>query len=329
MMRRRRFIACASGAICAIGLAVPVIASDSPAVIGYLTGGDVRARADLLQAFRDEMRDLGYREGEHYRLEARGAAGKFDILPQLSRELLELRPRVLLASTSPGALEAKRATSTVPIVMVSVGDPVGLGIVTNLARPTGNVTGLTNSTVELPGKRLELLRELLPDARRVAVLVNPEDDNAPLQIARTQEAAAVLGLELDPIARIAGHSDVEPAFAAAVQAGATAAIRLVDPLTSVLRKEIVGAAIKYRLPTVFAFREDAEAGGIAAFGARQSDSYRRAAYFVHRLLSGASPSDLPVERPIRFELVINLATARTLGVRVPDAVVARADEVIE
>lgn len=298
-------------------------------LIGYLSGGELTARKAWLAAFHAGMRELGYVEGEDYRLEARGAAGKFETLPALAQELLAMQPRVILASTTPGALAAKNATRTVPVVFVAVGDPVGAGVVSNLARPSGNVTGLSNSSVELPGKRLDLLKDLLPDAKRVAVFVNPDDANAGLQIARTKEAAAALGLELAPFHPIRRAEDLDAGFEAALRAGAQAVLRLVDPLSGPLRRRTADLALKYRLPVVYAFREDALAGGLASYGTSQAEVYRRAASFVHRILTGTPTGEIPVEQPTRFELVINLKTAKAFGLSLPEAVLARADEVIE
>jgi putative tryptophan/tyrosine transport system substrate-binding protein len=309
----------------------PAIAQTPPTIarVAYLTGGALSERAAWLDALRDALRDHGYREGENLLLETRGAGGRFDMLPELARELLAWRPHVLLTSTTPAALAAKRATTTVPIVVLAVGDPIGVGLVSNLARPTENVTGLSNATGELPGKRLQLLKELMPSLNRAAVIVNPNDQNAAGQIERTQAAARELGITLDPMVSLRSAADLEVGFARIIESGAPAALRLVDPLTSALRRDTIQLASRHRVPVMFAFREDVEAGGLMAYGAVQQEQYRRAAYFVHRLLTGASPGDLPVELPTRFELLINLRTARGLGLLVPPSLLARADEVIE
>lgn len=297
--------------------------------IGYLTGGDPASRTALLAELRRGLRELGYQEGETFDLEIVGAKGRFEDLPALARRLAESRPDVILASTTPGALAAKAATPTVPIVFVAVGDPVGVGLVGNLARPEANVTGLSNATVELPAKRLQFLKDLLPSLKRAAIFVNPNDENAELQIARTREGAARLGIEIDPVAAIRGEADLEPAFRRAVDAGAQAAVRLIDPLSSVLRVETTRLAARHRLPVIYGFREDVLAGGLIAYGPNQGALYHRAAHFIARILQGTRPDELAVERPSRFDLVINLASARALGVAVPDSILALADEVIE
>lgn len=297
--------------------------------IGYLTGGDPASRTALIGELLRGLRELGYREGESFELEIVGAKGRFDDLPALARRMVDTQPDVILASTTPGALAAKAATTTVPIVFVAVGDPVGVGLVSNLARPEGNVTGLSNATVELPGKRLQFLKDLLPSLKRAAVLVNPEDENAELQIARTREAAAQLGIDVDPVAPVRGAADLEPAFRRILDAGAQAAVRLIDPLSGILRADTMRLAAQYRIPVAYAFREDVLAGGLIAYGPDQGALYHRAAYFIHRILRGARPDELAVERPSRFELLINQRTARALGLVIPESILARADEVIE
>lgn len=316
----------------ALTLALPAAAlaqARQPARIAYLTGGDPASRTVLIEQFRLGMRDYGLAEGEGFQLEIAGAKGRFEDLPALARQLLDGQPDVLIASTTPGALAAKAATSKVPIVFVAVGDPVGVGLVSNFARPTGNATGLSNATVELPGKRLELLKDLLPSLRRAAVFVNPNDENADLQIDRTREAAAQLQVEIDPIVPIRSSDELEPAFRRAVNAGAGAAVRLIDPLSAVLRADTTRLAVLYRLPVVYAFREDALAGGLISYGPDQGALYRRVAYFVTRILRGAQPSELAVEQPSKYELIVNLQAARALGIGVPESLIARADEVVE
>jgi putative tryptophan/tyrosine transport system substrate-binding protein len=309
-----------------------VAAAQAPppvARIGYLTGGELSTRGAWLDVLRAGLREHGWREGENLVLEMRGAGGRFERLPELARELLVWDPHVLLVSTTPAALVAKQATATVPIVILAVADPVGVGLVSNLARPSENITGVSNASGELPGKRLELLHQLLPSARRVAVIVNPDDPNAQVQMTRSREAATQLGIELAPIVPLRSLAELDAAFRLATEGGAQAALRLVDPLASIARRDTVSAAAAHRLPVVYAFREDVEAGGLIAYGTVQAEQYRRAAYFAHRLLTGASPQELPVELPTRFELLINLRTAQALGITVPPTLLARADEILE
>lgn len=311
-------------------LACPALAAEPRfARIAYLTGGDLAARKPWLDALRAGLADYGYREGRNLALNLRGANGRFDQLPDHLGELLAARPDVLVVSTTPGALAARQAAPSVPIVFVSVGDPLAVGLVDNLARPGRNMTGLTNSTIELTGKRLQVLKQALPDLRRAALMVNPDDPNAAIQVASSSAAAAELGVELVAQRPIRDVADLRPAFAEARALGAQAALRLVDPQAGSLRAATAGLAFEFGLPVMYAFREDAEAGGMLSYGASQAEGYRRAASYVHRILAGANPGDLPVEGPSVFELVVNLRSARALGVDLPRDFLARADVVIE
>jgi len=206
---------------------------------------------------------------------------------------------------------------------------VGAGIVQSLARPGGNITGITNIVAELAGKRLELLKEMVPGASCIAVFVNPDSQNAPLQLRSAQAAAVRLGIELRPVLEIRKPADLEPAFAAAVRAHASAAIRMVDPLVFMLREPTAALAIKHHLPVIYPSREDVEAGGLVAYGTNVPEQYRQAAGLIDKILKGARPADLPVLQPTRFELVINGKTARALGLQIQQALLPRADEVIQ
>lgn len=325
----RRLLALAACLALIVAAAPTAVAQQRLARIVYITGGDPATRTQWIEQFHEGMREFDGRDGATYRLEVIGAKGRFADLPGLVQAALERKPDVVLVSTTPASLAVKAATTSVPVVFVAVGDPMGVGLVSSIARPEGNVTGLTNSSVELPGKRLQLLAELIPGLRRVAVLVNPEDENASLQIERTREVADRLGIILDPIAPIRNTVDMEPAYRSAVDGGAQAAVRLTDPVATQLRPQTIRLAAAYRLPTIYAFREDVTGGGLIAYGTDQSAIYRRAAYFVTKILRGASPGELPVEQPTRFELVVNVRTARDLGLSVPDSILARSDEVIE
>ena len=266
----------------------------------YLTGGSIDSRRSWIDALLSGLAQLGYRRGETLDFDAIGADGQFDRLPALAAEAVRRAPDVLAVSTTPGVRAAMAATTTIPIVMVAQGDPLGMGIVTSLSRPGGNVTGLSNATVELAGKRLEIIKELVPQSRRIAALVNPDDPNAASQIANARRAAETLRIELAPIVPLRAAVDVEEAVAAAVHAGATAAIRMVDPLTSIVRPALQQAAARHRLPMIYLFREDVEAGGLIAYGANQAQLYRQAARLVHRVLQGTKPSELPVELPATY-----------------------------
>jgi putative tryptophan/tyrosine transport system substrate-binding protein len=295
--------------------------------IGYLTGGSAAARVPFLAAFKQGMQERGYVERRNLVLEARFADGKFEQLPSLARELIAQKPDLLFVSTTPASLAAKAATATVPIVFVGVADPLGVGLVQNLARPGANITGITNIVAELTGKRLALLKEIVPRASRIALLINPDDPNASIQIRSARDAAQTLGIQLDPVLNVRRATDLEPAFAAAVRAGASAALRMVDPTTSMLRAQTTEIAAKHRLPVMYPFREDVEAGGLVAYGTSLPDQYRQAATFVDKILRGAKPSDLPIERPTKFDLVVNVKAARALGLAIPPSLLVQAEQI--
>jgi putative ABC transport system substrate-binding protein len=297
--------------------------------VGYLSGGGEVAQQPLLAAFRRGMQTLGYAEGPSYSFEARYAEGRFERLAALAEDLIGRNPNVLLVQSTPANLAATAATPSVPIVMVGVADPVGVGLVPNLARPGGNITGITNLGAELAGKRREILKELIPSLSKAAVMINPGDPNAHLQIASAKAAAEKLSVTLDPVVEIRSANDLQGAFAAAVSAGAGAALRMIDPLESALRRPTAALAVEHRLPIMFPFREAVELGGLVSYGTNLLDQFRQAATLVHKIFNGAKPADLPVEQPSRFELVINLKTAKALGIEVPLFFQQRADEVIE
>ena len=213
--------------------------------------------------------------------------------------------------------------------MYRVADPVGNGLVPSLARPSGNITGITHIVAELTGKRLELLKEIVPSASRIAVLVNSDDPNATVQIQNAEAAARTLGVKLQPVLTVRGAGDLKRAFEAISRSGAAAALRMVDPTGGSLRARTVELAARHRLPVMFVFREDVEAGGLVAYGASLPVQYRQAATFVHKILRGARPGDLPIEQATNFELVLNLKTAKALGLTIPPSLLLRADQVIE
>ena len=282
---------------------------------------------DLLKAVREGFRNLGYVEGRTIILEVRWAEGRYERLPALATELVQLSVDVLVAFTTPGALAAKSATSKIPVVMVMVGDPVGSGLVASLARPGGNLTGLSLLNPELHGKRLELLRDILPRVSRVAILTNPGNPIHAVFWKETQAAAQALALQLQ-LVEVRGPEDFAGAFAAAVGGHAGAIIAFDDPLTLGYSTQIVALAAKNRLPVIYGFREFPEVGGLMSYGANRRDLYRRSTVFVDKILKGSKPADLPVEQPTKFELVINLKTAKQIGLTIPPNVLARADKVI-
>jgi putative ABC transport system substrate-binding protein len=287
-------------------------------------GEDTTSMKPLLE----RLRELGYDEGKNMTFEYRSAEGRSERLPQLAMELVRGRPDVLIAGFGTlTAQAAKAATLTVPIVFTSVGDPVGAGLVASLGRPGGNVTGLSGLT-EVGGKHLQLLRELSPGKEVIAVLVNPETPFARLALKEIKTAAEANRIRL-VILEARTAEQVPRELQAAVTAAAGGLLVLGDPLTYSLRREIADLSAKFRLPAVYPSREWVEAGGLMSYGADRRQMYRRAAEYVDKILKGAKPGDLPVEQPTKFELVINLKTAKALGLTIPPSLLQRADQVIE
>ncbi len=296
--------------------------------IGTLWGNSISTSAHLLEAFRRGLRELGYVEGQNIAIEHRSAEGKWERLPDLAAELVRLKVDVIVTAGTPTALAAKQATRMIPIVMAFTADPIESGLVASLARPGGNVTGLSGMDTELGGKRLQLLKQVVPGASRVAVLSNPTNPYIGLVLRGTEAAARVLGVQLQPL-EIRAPEDIERAFEAAIKGDANALTVVEDVLIFTHRARIAALAAKSRLPAIYSFRESVEAGGLMSYAANLADSYRRAAIYVDKILKGAKPADLPVEQPTRFELVINLKTAKALGLTIPQSVLIRADQVIE
>jgi putative tryptophan/tyrosine transport system substrate-binding protein len=316
------------------GLLVAPRAADAQPVgkvhrIGYLGSGSSTSNPHLPGAFRQGLRELGWIEGQNIVIEYRFAEGRLDRLPALAAEVVRMKVDIIAASPTPAALAAKNATGTIPIVFTSVPDPVGLGLVASLARPGGNVTGLTYSVgFNIFGKDLELLKEAVPKARRVAVLANPASPSGPLTISEITGAARSLGLQL-LLLEARGPDDFEGAFTAMAKERVGALFVVTDPAFIPHRARLVDLTAKNRLPSIFTQREDAEAGALMSYGPSLSDIYRRAATYVDKILKGAKPADLPVEQPTKFELVINLKIARALGLTIPPSLLQRADDVIQ
>ena len=284
---------------------------------------------ELLGAFRQGLRELGWIEGQNLVIEHRFAEGRAERFPDLAAALVRLRVDVIVTSSGePAILAAKRATTTTPIVMAISGDPVETGLVASLARPGGNVTGLTILATEVAGKRLELLKEAVPRASRVAVLWNAAYPGKAFELRETQAAARVLGVSLWPV-EVREPNDLPGAFSAIARAGPDALITFADPLTNTERRRIVDFAVRNRLPMISAVRPFADEGGLMTYGPNIADMCRRAATYVDKILKGAKPADLPVEQPTKFDLVINLKTAKALGLTIPPSVLLRADRVIE
>ncbi len=298
-----------------------------PYRIGFLGNSTAVLEANLVGPFREGLRDLGYVEGRNVVIEYRWAEGKYERFPALIAELIALKVDVIVTAGTPATLAVKKATTSIPLVMVAVGDPVGTGILPSLSHPGGNITGLTSISPELEGKRLELLREVVPNISHIAVLWNAA---SPLQVIaekQTQAAAQVLRMKVLSLG-VRTKEEIEDAFARIVKERPGALLVLADRLFLQHRARIMDFAAQQRLPGVHAYRELVEAGGLMSFGPSYADMHRRAAYFVDKILKGAKPADLPVERPATFELVINLKAAKALGLAIPQSVLLRATEVI-
>ena len=295
--------------------------------IGFLFFGSLGPSREL-DAFRQGLRELGYTEGQNIAIEYRFAGGRAERLPELATELVRLEPDVLVTPGTPASLGGKRATSTIPIVFAGVADAVGAGLIANLARPGGNITGLTSISAELGGKRLELLKEVAPRASRVAVLYNPADRSNVLVLKELQKSAPALGLTLQPL-EVRGPGEFEGAFVAMTRQRAHALFGAAGVLTTEHRKALVDLAAKRRIPAMWGERQFVEAGGLMSYAVNFYDQVRGAAIYVDKILKGAKPGDLPVEQPTKYELVINLNAARTLGLTIPPSLLLRADQIIE
>jgi len=297
--------------------------------VGYLGNSSPSLEVDLLDAFRQGLREFGYTEGQNIIIEYRWAEGKYDRFPDLLADLVRLKVDAIVTAGTPGALAAKRATKTIPIVMAVAGDAVGTKLVDSLAHPGGNVTGSTTIVQELEGKRLELLKEIVPRLSRVAMLSNPANPLNPIILKQTQLAARALRLRLEPIVEVKGVSELERAFATISKVRPDALIMIADRFLLAERTRIVEFAEKRRLPTMYPYSEMVKDGGLMSYSPSYPDLFRRAAKYIDKILKGAKPGDLPVEQPTTFELVINIKTARALGLTIPQSLLLRADQVIE
>jgi putative tryptophan/tyrosine transport system substrate-binding protein len=324
-MRRRDFISAVGGTVVMWPLAGRAQQPQRTWRIGILAS--TSASSPPHAAFRQSLRDLGYVEGQNLIVEHREAASTSGSMPSLAAELVKLKVDVILASGSQATRAVMQNTTDIPIVMIST-NPVGLGFVASLARPGGNVTGLSLQAPEVSGKRLELLKQIVPGIARVALLWNPNDPGAAFSLKETQAAAATLALEVQVLETPDGNA-FDDAFQAAIKEGAEAVIPLPAPLMDTNGKRIAEFALKHRLATMYFSDVLPRAGGLVSYGVSLIDVYRHAANYVDRILKGAKPADLPVEQPTKFQMVINLKTAKALGLTVPPAILARADEVIE
>jgi ABC-type uncharacterized transport system substrate-binding protein len=295
--------------------------------IGYLDGTSPSARNELVAAFKDRLRELGYAPSQ-YVLDSRYAEGYDARLPELAADLVRGKPDVIVAVGPPPALAAARATSTIPVVFVGVGDPVGTGLVPSLARPPGNVTGITLLAVELAAKRLQILKEAVPRAGRVTIIWNPANPANAREFKEAQAAAPSLNVTLLPV-ELHSPDELDAVLNEASRNRADAVWVVSSPATFLNRPRIVGYMAQHRLPAICARREYALSGCLVSYGPSYADHFRRAAVFVDKILKGAKPADLPVEQPTTFELVINLKTAKALGLTIPQSLLGRADQIIE
>jgi ABC-type uncharacterized transport system substrate-binding protein len=329
VINRRTFLA-GTGAVL---LAAPLAAEAQPAgkifQIGYLGNSTPSVEATLIGAFRQGLRENGYVEGKNVVVHYRWAEGRIETFPALAAELVHLKVDVIVASGTPASLAAQRATKTIPIVVAAVGDAVKVGLVPSLARPGGNVTGLSTLYPDLEGKRLEVLRELVPKVGRVSVLMNPANPFTAVAWKETQAGGAKLGLTLHP-AEVETVDAFEGVFADIVKTKPDALVVIADrPFLISNRKRIVAFAAQHRLPAMYPYREFVEEGGLMVYGPNFADMFRRTGRYIDRILKGAKPGDMPMEQPTRFELVINGKTAKALGLTIPPSLLLRADEVIQ
>jgi putative ABC transport system substrate-binding protein len=329
-MKRRQFITLLGGAVVVWPLAARAQQVGKVARIGYLGTSSPSLERQLVDAFRQRLRELGHVEGENIAIEYRWAEGRDDRLPSLAAELVRLKPDVIVTSGTPGTLAAKQATNTIPIIFASSGNPVQGGLVASYARPGGNVTGFTILGPDLEGKRLELLKETVSGLSRIAVLWNPTNPGLTAGYYQQMRAAATaLGVTVQPATEVRRADDLKNAFSAIASEHPHALFVLADRLLLAYRMQIVNFAATNRLPGMYPYREYVDAGGLMSYAPSDIDLFRRAAGYVHRILQGTKPANLPVEEPTKFELVINVKVAKAIGLDVSPTLLARADEVIE
>jgi putative tryptophan/tyrosine transport system substrate-binding protein len=325
-MRRRELMLLLGGAAISWPRALRAQQKAMP-VIGVLSANSASASSSI-GAFRQGLSETGYVEGQNLAIEYRWAEGDYDRLPALAADLVGRKVDLIMASNPPAALAAKNATSTIPIVFRGGADPVGDGLVASLARPGGNLTGVSFVPNELTAKRLELLSELVTQAGVIALLMNPNNASAERVIRDVQEAARTKGLQLH-VLKASSESEIDTAFASLVQLHAGALVVGGDPFLSSRREQLVALASRHAVPSIYAWREFAAAGGLISYGSSLTTANRLVGIYAGKILKGAKPADLPVQQPTKFELVINLKTAEALGITVPQSMLMRADEVIE
>jgi putative ABC transport system substrate-binding protein len=326
-MRRRAFITLLGGAAVAWPLSARAQQTAKRPIVGFLGDSTPLAESERAAAFARRLHDLGWIEGRAIAIEYRWADGRSDRLAEIAAEFARLKVDIIVTGGTPAVMAAKQAAPVVPIVFAAVGDPVGVGFVASLARPGGNVTGLSSLTADLAGKRLELLREVVPGLRRLAIMGNVGNPVTVVELREVRVTAGTLGLEVHTL-EIRRAQDIAPAFEA-LKGRADALYVCIDALVNANRIRINTSALGARLPTMHGSRDYVEAGGLMSYGPNYPDLFRRAADYVDKILHGAKPGDIPVEQPTKFDLVINVTTAKALGLEVPPTLLARADEVIE
>jgi putative tryptophan/tyrosine transport system substrate-binding protein len=326
-MRRREFIALLGGAVATWSFSARAQRSTTP-VVGFLGSSSKAVTQQYFSAFSQGMHELGYAEGRNYATETRYADGDRSLLPRLARELVSLQPEVIVADSTQGTLAVKQATSNIPIVGLNMTDPVGLGLAASEAHPGTNITGTLVRVEGLAGKLLEIAVDLEPGVNKIGVLLNTSNPSNVIQRREAVSAAAKLGVRFAPV-EVRAVDELEPAFQTFEREGAKIVIVFTDALLINARRQIAALALASRLPTISSRRDLVEDGGLISYGISQHDAYRRAAYYVDRILKGEKPRDLPIEFSTKLELVINNATAKAIGLAIPPTLLARADEVIE
>jgi putative ABC transport system substrate-binding protein len=327
-MRRREFITILGGAAVLWPLSARAQNTGKIPRIGFLGNSTAAMETNLIGPFRDGLRQFGYEEGRNLIIEFRWAEGKYDRFPALIAELLATKVDLIVTAGTPATLAVKKATSTVPLIFIALGDPVGTGVVPSLARPEGNLTGLSSIAPDLEGKRLGLLREVVPKLSHVAFFLNPANAFHTVSVRQARVAAQSLDIKLQAF-EVDKSEQLDGAFASIVKEKPDALLILADRVFLHNRKRMMQFAIQQRLPSINAYRELVDAGGLMSYGPSYEDMHRRAASYVDKILKGAKPADLPIEQPTKFTLLINLKTARVLGLEIPPTLLARADEVIE
>ena len=330
MISRRAFVGSLTGGLLAAPLAAGAQQPGKVYRIGYLgTNSPTPGTASLWDAFLQGLRDHGYEEGQNLVIERRWSDGKAERFPDLAAELVRLKPDVIVTTSTPASMAARKATSTIPIVMVSVGDPIAAGLVSSLARPGGNVTGSIRQTSDTAAKRLQLLKEVVPGAGApVGILWEPANPTQPPSYREVERAAAALRVQIRSLeVRTAG--DLDLAFSTVTRDRAAALMVFSGEVIFVNRRRIADFAARTRLPAIYSLREYVDVGGLMSYGPNFAEQFRQSAVYIDKILKGAKPADLPVEQPTRFELVINLKTAKALGLTIPPSLLARADEVIQ